>query len=65
MEKDPEEKGFVIKDKRMFDKSGEVRPMEPGKAEEKKTVEEEQPPKREAEEKPLCRRLIFPAFCFL
>jgi len=62
MEKDPEEKGFVIKDKRMFDKSGEVRPAEPGKAEEKETVEEEQPPKREAKEKAPLPEINFPGF---
>ncbi len=62
MEKDPEEEGFVIKDKRMFDKSGEVRPTEPGKAKEKETVEEEQPPKREAKEKAPLPEINFPSF---
>jgi hypothetical protein len=62
MEKDPEEKGFVIKDKRTFDKSGEVRPTEPGKVEEKKTVEEKKPPKREAEEKAPLPEINFPSF---
>jgi hypothetical protein len=62
MEKDPEEKGFVIKDKRAFDKSGEVRPTEPGKAKEEKTVEEKKPPKREAEEKAPLPEINFPNF---
>ncbi|MCX5853028.1 MAG: DUF1844 domain-containing protein [Deltaproteobacteria bacterium] len=34
MEEDKKEKGFVIKDKRLFDESGDVRQEEPKKAEE-------------------------------
>lgn len=51
MGKDTEEKDFVVKDRRIFDESGEVRQAEPEEAEEKKTTEAEQTPKREAEEK--------------
>ena len=48
MGEDTQEKDFVVKDKRIFDESGEVR-----QTEEKKTDEAEQAPKGESEEEKL------------
>ena len=62
MEKDTEEKGFVVKDRRMFDESGEVRQAEPEEAEEKKTTKVEQTPEREAEEETVLPEINFFTF---
>ena len=44
MEEDKKEKGFVIKDKRLFDESGDVRQEEPKKAEETAPDQKEESP---------------------
>ena len=52
MEEEKKEKGFVIKDKRIFDESGEARTEEPKKEEtttDSKT--EEKPPEKESQER--------------
>ncbi|MEA1935984.1 MAG: DUF1844 domain-containing protein [Thermodesulfobacteriota bacterium] len=62
MGEDTHEKDFVIKDKRIFDESGEARQPEPEKTEEKITTEEKQIPKREAEEEKYLPEINFSSF---
>jgi len=62
MGEDTEEKGFVIKDKRKFNESGESRQSKSGETEEKKTTEEKQTPKSEAEEERHLPEINFSSF---
>ena len=62
MGEDTEEKDFVIKDKRIFDESGEARQTEEKIADEKVTTEEKQIPKREAEEEKHLPEINFSSF---
>lgn len=62
MEKDTEEKGFVVKDRRMFDESGGVRKAKVGESEEEKIIEKDQPTKREAEAKETLSEINFSSF---
>jgi hypothetical protein len=48
MEEEKKEKGFVVRDRRLFDESGETRGEDEKKEEKVGTIQEEAPPGREA-----------------